>query len=717
MKEAGIPKIIYSNFSIDFAITAIKNYLSSSKNEGVFKSYLNYDKDLDEITVKLPAGNLKDSDLIRSTDEKKLLNEIDKALLNFISENNMNIEDKNLLNEETKENLEKLNSNITSIFNSYKKETKNKDYLKLNITVEDILSISNKSLSTDNEIKISNVSSLDPNKISQNSLIKNISDLNILLKSNDSIKNHFEQQADFISIKDKRVKINLRNLFQSLSDEDLIDLTTFKLNLHIKNVIKTESGKWPSLLGNTIAFDSKNAVEYINFNLAEKLKIFIKKNFNIDVQLSALLDNLEKTNKLNINEFTPTVNILLKDKFEIYKNDENNQRRKFAKITDNISKKLGLHYPITSQIPLYLGFKIFNIVKIFLKNIFNSIIFFLWILSFMLVYSLILSNVDDKNYEFGMLRSLGFKKSNLISVIVFQSLMFSIPAILISLIFASLANIPVMLFFFNFAGIQTNLWLSKPTVLLGVIAGITLPLVSSYFPVKKALSANLKDSLAIFNKKITDVSVSIVKLEKLGISPSLFLTSIILIVLGFLTYYVAPLSFLNMDFSTFLFILNAILIMMIIGLILLMQIFVPKIQKWILDLLMILFRKDKNLKFVVAKNLDGHFSRNQKSSIMFMIALSFVIFAGCTILLICNFIISASKNVFGSDIWVGQLDDNDSLDEKGLVRYMNDFESKFPGSIKNYSFISMNMADFLQTNIKLSTLNGKLFYKYNFKYN
>jgi len=94
---------------------------------------------------------------------------------------------------------------------------------------------------------------------------------------------------------------------------------------------------------------------------------------------------------------------------------------------------------------------------------------------------------------------------------------------------------------------------------------------------------------------------------------------------------------------------------------------------------------------------------------MFMIALSFVIFAGCTILLVCNFIVSASKNIFGSDIWVGELDDNDSLDEKELVRYLVDFESKFPGSIKNYTFVSMNMVDYLQTDIKLSTLNG-MFY-------
>ena len=156
-------------------------------------------------------------------------------------------------------------------------------------------------------------------------------------------------------------------------------------------------------------------------------------------------------------------------KFNIYKKDENEQRRIFAKITDNISRKLGYNYPVTSEIPLYMGFKIFNIVKIFLKNIFNSIIFFIWILRFMLVYSLILSNVDERNYEFGMLRSLGFKKANLILVIIFQSFLFSLPAICIGLIFAYIVNIPISLFFFNFAGIEVNLLLSKTTVIFKAV--------------------------------------------------------------------------------------------------------------------------------------------------------------------------------------------------------------------------------------------------------
>jgi ABC-type antimicrobial peptide transport system permease subunit len=48
--------------------------------------------------------------------------------------------------------------------------------------------------------------------------------------------------------------------------------------------------------------------------------------------------------------------------------------------------------------------------KIFLQDIFIGIMFFLWMLCVLLVYSLMLGNVDERTYEFGMMRSLGFKK-------------------------------------------------------------------------------------------------------------------------------------------------------------------------------------------------------------------------------------------------------------------------------------------------------------------
>ena len=47
-------------------------------------------------------------------------------------------------------------------------------------------------------------------------------------------------------------------------------------------------------------------------------------------------------------------------------------------------------------------------VRIFLTSAMSTIVFFLGILSVQLIYSLMLSDVDEKTYTYGMLRALGF---------------------------------------------------------------------------------------------------------------------------------------------------------------------------------------------------------------------------------------------------------------------------------------------------------------------
>jgi len=62
-------------------------------------------------------------------------------------------------------------------------------------------------------------------------------------------------------------------------------------------------------------------------------------------------------------------------------------------------------------------FKKTTLIESFLSSTLLVIIFFLAILSSQLLYSLMLSDVDTKTYEYGMLRALGFKSSHLVGMI------------------------------------------------------------------------------------------------------------------------------------------------------------------------------------------------------------------------------------------------------------------------------------------------------------
>ncbi len=49
--------------------------------------------------------------------------------------------------------------------------------------------------------------------------------------------------------------------------------------------------------------------------------------------------------------------------------------------------------------------------------------------------------------------------------------------------------------------------------------GIVIPLFANYIPVRQAMSKSLRDSLDIYRKTIDSLTISMTKLENMGISP------------------------------------------------------------------------------------------------------------------------------------------------------------------------------------------------------
>ena len=135
----------------------------------------------------------------------------------------------------------------------------------------------------------------------------------------------------------------------------------------------------------------------------------------------------------------------------------------------------------------------------------------------------------------------------------------------------------------------------------------------------------------------------------------------------------------------------AILITMLLGLIILTQLLIPYLQKIILRIIVLLSYIDRNLYLIVLKNLEGHKKRNRQVSIMFMVALGFVIFSGCTLNLIVDFAETLSKGLIGGDFSVyisGRNEVNLTLNEVEINKYLNSIKKSYPNLIRNYSYIS-----------------------------
>ena len=670
----------YFNNELNLEDNNIKN---NKKQNDKIKKYLNME----------PILKLKDSIL-----NEYINNNIKDFLIKLAKANNSNFSYNNNIN---------ININDLSSF-SIKKSYLMNSFINDEPHIKKVLNIlfpnDNKINENENEIKNDNIF----DNIIINTIIKQLLHYNEttdLITLDKNILNYIFS-GDLLNFIKK--DINIEELFQpSIDIDNITDFLNFELNLTVKEKINGTGGKWPSASGNVIAIDSKHIKDYLLLN-AERIVDEIVKAFDIEflkVIIMAFVETILK--QFDINNYALTINAIFKDKYEIYKKDQKSMRHYISDIAAEITTLLGYNYQVNLQLPLYSIMSGVEVAKLFLQDIFIGIMFFLWMLCVLLIYSLMLGNVDERTYEFGMLRSLGFKKNNLIYLIIIQGLIFAIPGTILGLTTSYIANNFVAFLFNWYSSLVMPFFLSPSNIVFGIIAGLSIPLISSYFPIKKCLDDNLRETLTIFNKKVGDLVVSIIKLESMGISPTTLIAAITLIVIGLLTYYVAPLSFLLNNISLFLFIMIGILITMLLGLIILTQLLVPYLQKLILKIIMFLSFKDRKLHMIVLKNLEGHKRRDQQVSIMFMVALGFVIFSGCTLNLVVDFVETMAKSLIGGDFSIYLLELNSpniTLNEIAINNYLKNIKNNYPDLIQNSAYISWDSNDiFSSENFYLSS--------------
>ena len=103
-------------------------------------------------------------------------------------------------------------------------------------------------------------------------------------------------------------------------------------------------------------------------------------------------------------------------------------------------KNLGVGANITVGVPLKEQLETVEFLTIFMNSILGLIVCFLAFLSIQLIYSLMLSDIEEKTYEIGMLRALGFNTDNVVHLIMSQAIFFAIPGLFCGLVAANVLN-------------------------------------------------------------------------------------------------------------------------------------------------------------------------------------------------------------------------------------------------------------------------------------
>ena len=125
----------------------------------------------------------------------------------------------------------------------------------------------------------------------------------------------------------------------------------------------------------------------------------------------------------------------------------------------------------------------FSVIKAFLNNILTAVLALLTILSCVLIYSMMLSNVNEKTYEFGMLRSLGLPQTKLINILILNAMFFSVPGLALGLIICYVINSLISWFIFSFTGLYDSYELNYHVITIGLLVGIVVPLISNILPI------------------------------------------------------------------------------------------------------------------------------------------------------------------------------------------------------------------------------------------
>ena len=138
---------------------------------------------------------------------------------------------------------------------------------------------------------------------------------------------------------------------------------------------------------------------------------------------------------------------------------------------------------MTISTPLESSLDGAEFITIFLNTILGTIIAFLGILSVQLIYSLMLSDVEEKTYEFGMLRALGFNTKNVIILIIQSAFTFAIPGLCFGLISANALNATLRYVLYSLTDNYYFYGLSSGAYAVGLFIGIFMPLFSNVFPI------------------------------------------------------------------------------------------------------------------------------------------------------------------------------------------------------------------------------------------
>ncbi|KAL6076916.1 FtsX domain-containing protein [Balamuthia mandrillaris] len=304
-------------------------------------------------------------------------------------------------------------------------------------------------------------------------------------------------------------------------------------------------------------------------------------------------------------------------------NDVEAIRKRAERFASKVAHRIGFDQ-IDMDMPVLSALNKTKFFSMFLGLILNVVIAILLFLSALLIYSLLMVNVETRTFEMGVMRMIGTTRSGVIQLLLCQAFSYAAPSWVLGLVVAQCLMFVVKVAFEAAAGATVDVQLTWPAILLATALGILVPAIAAIFPIRHALSKNLHDSLDIKRNKVQAVSVSLERSEDASFNWSVVIIGSFMALVGAGIYYVFPLSLLTMNLTFLLNMFFTLLIGMLLGLVMLSLNLQPLIERVLVAVL--LCWEKTAIRAVVLKNLVAHRPRNRKTTILYALSLGFIIF-------------------------------------------------------------------------------------------
>jgi len=261
--------------------------------------------------------------------------------------------------------------------------------------------------------------------------------------------------------------------------------------------------------------------------------------------------------------------------------------------------------------------------SMFLGLIISIVGTILTLLSVTLIYSLLMINVENRTFEIGVLRMIGMNRKHVMQLVLTQSYFYAIPAWFIGLLTGQAGFALINLWLEGTLLVSLSMVLSPLGWVVATLLGLAIPALASILPILSALGQNLQDSLDTHHSKTKAVEFQIERAEGSRVAWATVVSGLFMVAVGFVIYYVFPLSLLTFNLTLLFYMFFGLLLCMLLGLILLslnLENFLEATTTFIF-----FFWENAAIQSLVTKNLVSHRKRNRKTTIMYAISLAFII--------------------------------------------------------------------------------------------